>query len=123
MDISEPLKVAVAATLVESLTDEAKNKLIGDAIQKLIEPERDNKYGSRNEESALDKIFQSETHTIAREVVRDLLQPGTDARAKIAAVVSKGVERFLLSDDALSKIAGTIASQMESIIWETAKRY
>ena len=122
MDITEPLKVAVAATLVASLTDEAKNKLLSDAIQKLIEPEKD-RYGSRNEASALDKIFQSETHTVAREVVRDMLQPGTDARAKIAAVVSKGVERFLLSDDALDKIAGTIASQMESIIWETAKKY
>ena len=105
---SEALKTVVATAILEQLTPEKRDDLIKQAVVHLIDPpEKERGYGARETKTPLQAAFDHAAAGIARDVIQEFLAKDSQTRAKIEAVVQKGIlkafeERAVETSDAIA---------------------
>ena len=106
----DEVSALVTKAILDAMTQEAREKLIKDAIVYLMTPERA-AYGQTSL-SPIEGIFRAAVHSVAREVVTDIVQNDPSIREKIREIGGKVFERALSSEEKLNQMATTLVEAM-----------
>lgn len=83
----ESLSIIVQKAILDSLTPEARDQIMVDAIANLLTIPKKEQYG-RQMDTPLQEAFKSAVHSAAVTVVRDMVQSDEAVQAKILELVS-----------------------------------
>ena len=87
---ADALKTITAKAIVDSLTEEARQELVLQAIENAIHAPKSKGYGPE-EKSALQQAFDYAVAQIAKDVVKEFLEKDTETRDKIVDVIHNGI--------------------------------
>lgn len=109
----EALAQLVHEQFINSLGEEGRREVIGDAIKVLTGVDKSGRRTSYNE-SPLEYAFKKHIQTIADEVVKEIVDSDPTVREKIKAVTTKAIHEFLDNDETSKAMASLLVQQFVS---------
>jgi len=112
----EQMKQLVTTAIMQSLTQEHRDKLMEGAIGSLLTSPQKEQYSGRDipGSSQLTKIFAEQTQFVAREIIRTMLDADDALKAKIRALLVEVLERVFVTNR--EKVVGGMAAALEKVV-------
>ena len=101
------LKQLTAAAIVQTLTPEARDKLITDAVIDLLKPSN-----ACDQKTPLERAFNWAVSDVCREIAKNELADNGLVKEKIKTLVQQALERVFASDLVTNKIATAIETAL-----------
>jgi uncharacterized membrane-anchored protein YjiN (DUF445 family) len=98
------IRALVTKAMYESLDQGVREKLIKEALEHLITPQRAG-FGSSSEASPLDKEFRQEVSRAATEIVREKFRSDPAIRQRLHDAVQAAFDKFFAGDELADKMA------------------
>lgn len=99
LDLSD-MQAAMATQIVASLTDEAREKIITEAVNALIAPQQREVYGGRKEAapSLIQEAFTSAVSGMARTIAHDMIEQNPEVERRIREAAGAAILTWMEAD-------------------------
>lgn len=100
----ELLLVTTSKVLLDSLSEEDKNKLLSDALTKVLTPVKKDRYSYGSEQSPLEEAFETAAVHAGREMVREYFQL-PEVREKVRTLIQAAMEKMFVNEQFIEEMA------------------
>jgi hypothetical protein len=100
------LNLIIQKAIVDSLSPESRNLLIGKAVKELIS-KKTGSFGRDDKPSPLEEMFGYSVQEIGRALVREYLENNEEFKTKVKACIAEAVERAFNDEGPREKLIGT----------------
>jgi hypothetical protein len=113
------LKIAISEAILTQINTEARDQLIREALQQILEPKRDT-YG-RVTSSPIQEAFADSCSRLMREIVEKLISEDPDVRKKIEDFAKSAISKLLANEDDHYKLVSSFVEAFRKSM--TGERY
>jgi hypothetical protein len=116
---NKELHAAMTKALFDSLSEEVKNKLIKQSLDKILEPtvtRENDRYGAKV--SLLQIAFEEQVQRQATSMVEEMIKSDEGLRAKIRAVVDAGIAEAFSDQHMMSVYANRVARSIHKALFD-----
>lgn len=117
--VQTPMEALIVQGMLEKVSQEARDKLIGDALVHLMRERKDRAgWSHKDQASPLAEIFRTQLYQMAQEIVAKQIKEDSAIRTKVEAMLKKATEAVLESDDFAQLVSKLVEKALSKVSYD-----
>jgi hypothetical protein len=105
---------AIAGAILAGMNDDQKSALIGQALDRLFAPSKDDGYG-RKSKSIIEEAVEDAVKRVAYDLVKDHVAKNPEIEGKIAEAIRTAVTEGCTSEKAIKALKDRVTAAVEGV--------